>query len=81
MSTTKTELLRKIRHKCLDCVCEQPKEVELCPATQCPLWEFRMGRDPFKTPRKLSPAQQRSLQKAWAVNARKNQSRGNEKAK
>lgn len=42
MSTTKTELLRKIRHKCLDCVCEQPKEVELCPATKCPLWEFRI---------------------------------------
>jgi hypothetical protein len=40
-----------------------------------------MVKDPFKTPRKLAPAQQRSLKKAWAVNAWKNQSRGNEKAK
>lgn len=48
MSTTKTELLRKIRHKCLDCVCEQPKEVELCPATQCPTVGIPHGQGPVQ---------------------------------
>ena len=50
MSTTKTDLLKTIRQKCLDCVCFQPREVELCPSTPCALWPFRMGKDPYKTP-------------------------------
>ena len=36
---------RAIRLKCLDCTCNQPAEVRKCPATQCPLWRFRMGRE------------------------------------
>ena len=50
MSTTKAALLKTIRQKCLDCVCFQTKEVELCPSEHCALWPFRMGKDPFKTP-------------------------------
>lgn len=50
MSTTKTELLKIIRQKCLDCVCFQPKEVELCPSQHCALWPFRFAKDPYKTP-------------------------------
>lgn len=50
MSTTKGELLKTIRQKCLDCVCFQPKEVELCPSEHCALWPFRFAKDPFKTP-------------------------------
>ena len=32
-----------IRKKCLDCVCNIPKEVTLCHIFDCPLWEFRFG--------------------------------------
>ena len=71
MSTTKTDLLKTIRQKCLDCVCFQPREVELCPSEHCTLWPFRMGKDPYKTPRIPSPAQMESLAKAQAVRKQK----------
>lgn len=61
MSTTKTELLKTIRKKCMDCVCFQAKEVELCPSKQCALWPFRFAKDPFKTPRPMSEAQKEVL--------------------
>jgi len=32
-----------IRSKCLDCCGDSPKEVALCPCTQCPLWPYRFG--------------------------------------
>ena len=38
------ELRAAIRFKCLDCTCNQPKEIRFCPATQYPLWPYRMGR-------------------------------------
>ena len=66
MSTTKGELLKTIRQKCLDCVCFQPKEVELCPSEHCVLWPYRMGNDPFKTPlsEKQREARMNALNKA-----------------
>lgn len=44
--TTKSELLKAIRERCLDCSCYQPGEVAHCPAKNCSLWPFRVGRDP-----------------------------------
>ena len=38
--------LKAIRAKCLDCSADQPKEVRLCPITDCPLYPFRMGHNP-----------------------------------
>jgi len=43
---SKREPLAAIRLKCLDCVCESPKEVELCHVTDCSLWPFRFGVRP-----------------------------------
>ena len=34
-----------IRKYCLSCCCEQPKEVRLCTAKDCPLYPFRMGNE------------------------------------
>ena len=77
MSTTKTELLKTIRKKCLDCVCFQAKEVELCPNNDCPLWSYRFAKDPFKTP--LTEAQRasrmNSLKKTWGTNSPKSEHR------
>ena len=39
-----------IRAKCLDCTCQQPKEVRHCRVMTCSLWPHRMGRRP---PREL----------------------------
>lgn len=36
---------KAIRLKCLDCCCGQAAEVRKCPATDCPLWRYRMGRE------------------------------------
>jgi len=38
--------IKAIRAKCLDCSCGQYKEVSLCPAKNCPLWEYRNGHRP-----------------------------------
>ena len=38
--------LKAIRAKCLDCMCDQPQEVRLCPCEPCPLWPYRMGHNP-----------------------------------
>ena len=44
--TTKAEVLKSIRAKCLDCSCHQPQEVKFCPVQTCDLFLFRFGRDP-----------------------------------
>ena len=36
---------KAIRMKCLDCCCDNMAEVRKCPATNCPLWRYRMGRE------------------------------------
>lgn len=38
--------LKSIRLKCLDCTCNQPLEVKLCPSSDCPLWAYRFGKRP-----------------------------------
>ena len=67
MSTTKATLLKNIHQKCMDCSAYQIKEIELCPSMDCPLWPFRMGKDPFKTGRVLSDVQRENLVKARAA--------------
>lgn len=36
---------KAIRMKCIDCCCGNMAEVRKCPATNCPLWRFRMGKE------------------------------------
>ena len=36
---------KAIRLKCIDCCGGNTAEVRKCPATQCPLWRFRMGKE------------------------------------
>jgi hypothetical protein len=48
-------VLKAIRRKCLDCSAGQPAEVRLCPVTACPLWPFRMGKNPFSRRRGSPP--------------------------
>lgn len=46
MSRTAASPLRAIRAKCVDCCCGQAKEIRLCTATSCPLYDFRFGHRP-----------------------------------
>ena len=41
-----TTPLKAMRAKCLDCSGGSPKEVRLCPVSNCPLWEYRFGKRP-----------------------------------
>lgn len=40
--------LRAIKKYCLECGNGQPKEVEACCSTECPLYGFRFGKKPKK---------------------------------
>ena len=42
-----TNPIKAIRAKCIDCMCGQINEIPLCPGTDCPLWPFRMGKNPY----------------------------------
>lgn len=50
MESEKTETItspiKAIRAKCMDCCYDQREEVKLCPAKDCPLWPFRLGKNP-----------------------------------
>ena len=59
-----TSPLKAIRFFCLWCCKESQQEVRLCPATECPLHDFRMGRNPFRKPKTLSEEQKQALASA-----------------
>ena len=40
--------IKAIRKMCLQCTCNQPKEVRLCPVIDCDLYPYRMGTRPSK---------------------------------
>ena len=40
--------LKAIREKCLDCTCNQHKEVRECTVPDCALYPYRMGKRPEK---------------------------------
>lgn len=44
--TTKAEILKAIRRKCIECCCGQVTEVRLCHLSACGLWPYRLGMDP-----------------------------------
>ena len=39
--------VKAIRAKCLECSCESAGEVKDCPVTDCALYPFRFGKNPF----------------------------------
>ena len=53
-----------MREKCLDCVGFQPSEVRKCVCTACPLWPYRMGKDPFKSAKCKAQKMHGNLNKA-----------------
>lgn len=46
MALSKNPAVRAIRQRCLEC-CEKPMEVKACGAKDCPLYPFRMGKNPY----------------------------------
>lgn len=40
--------MKAIRAKCLDCSGGSANEVKHCPITDCPLYPYRLGKNPFR---------------------------------
>lgn len=52
-----TNPVKAIRAKCIDCMCGQVSEIPLCTCTDCALYPFRMGKNPYRTKREYSEEQ------------------------
>ena len=50
--------VKAIREKCLDGMCGSAYEVNLCPCTDCSLYPFRHGKNPYS--KKTYTEEQRS---------------------
>jgi hypothetical protein len=60
--------MEAIRARCLDCSGGSPQEVRLCAHAACPLWPFRMGKNPWRAP--PSEAQREARRESAARMAR-----------
>jgi len=63
----KMPIRKAVRLKCLDCCCNQIKEVELCPVTDCSLWPFRFGYNPWSN-KTMSEEQKEKIRKRFSKN-------------
>ncbi len=64
--------MNAIKAKCLDCSADDRNEVKLCNVDNCPLWPYRLGKDP-ESGRKMTDEQ-----KAAAAERLKNARKKNE---
>ena len=55
-----TNVLRAIKLKCLDCSTYNTNEIKECPVKICPLYPFRLGKNPFRK-RELSEEERTKL--------------------
>ena len=46
MEEKRISALKAIRIKCLDCCCGIKKDVKSCKELDCPLYPFRLGKNP-----------------------------------
>lgn len=53
--------MKAIRAYCLDCSNGSAHEVKLCPMTECPLYAFRLGKNPNIKKKKLTPEQKEEI--------------------
>lgn len=65
-----TNVLRAIRLKCYDCSSYQSNEVRECLVTNCPLYPFRLGKNPFRK-KELSDEKRKELRERFINNVLK----------
>jgi hypothetical protein len=56
-----TSPLRSIRLKCIECSGDSFNEVKLCVIPSCPLYPFRLGKNPNRRRRILTEAQKEKM--------------------
>jgi len=52
LKTKELTAMKAVRQKCLECSAWSFSEVKACPATDCALWPFRLGRNPRASQKK-----------------------------
>lgn len=53
--------VKAIREKCLDCCGGSTLEVKECTAENCPIYPFRLGKNPFRQKRELTEEQRKAV--------------------
>lgn len=53
--------VKAIREKCLDCCGGSTSEVKECTAERCPIYPFRLGKNPFRQKRELTEEQRKAV--------------------
>ncbi len=56
-----TNPVKAIRAKCLDCSCDSAEEVRKCPVTECALYPFRFGKNPYRAKREYTEEQKAKM--------------------
>lgn len=67
-NTTKKEIknpVKAIRAFCLECLGNY-EEIKICTATKCPLYSFRLGKNPYRTERVVSDEQRQAATERFA---------------
>ena len=57
----KTNPVKAIREKCLACCCGSTTEVKECVVEQCPLFPYRLGKNPFRQKREMTDEERKAL--------------------
>lgn len=66
MSDVITSPIKAIRAKCLECSCTS-NEVKLCPVTDCALYPFRFGKNPYRAKREYTEEQRKAMAERLAA--------------
>lgn len=70
--------VKAIRAKCLDCSCFSSDEVQKCIMTDCPLYPFRFGVNPFNSrtgkKKELTDEQRAEMRERFEKNVLKKES-------
>lgn len=53
--------LQAIKEKCIDCSGDSAYEAKLCNITDCKLYPFRLGKNPFRKKIEISPERKKEL--------------------
>lgn len=56
-----TNPVKAIRSKCLECSCGSSNEVKLCPITDCALYPFRFGKNPYRKKKEYTEEEKAAL--------------------
>ena len=76
VSSKQKNPVKAIRAYCLNCCLESANEVALCPADECELWEFRMGKNPYRKKAEYTEEQKQELAQRFKLGTKRPEIQG-----